>query len=440
MEDNILIIKLQGMFFNAYGDNAKVLGEITGYKVKQASETSQYKCGFPYNALDKVVELLNGAYVNYKIFNKRKVIEKRIENTNMYLDYLHVFSEERIEKPWLLADKKDTVRKENEGATISVEDNKSGVSLEAVVTEKRPGFFKKIFASILACAAIVAIFMFSFIGINSQVNANAPSIDKKIVMDFSKVDLCDYSSINVLVSVPAVVTDEDVDSYLDFVMKELDPDNPVNRNTITDAYCKEKLGVSSVDEFKTMLKAELYSYKNTVEAEDIADDIPKLLDSGCILDYSESEYNELFDTRLNQQIDLFINQYCEGNKDLYEERIGQLTVYKTKDELESFLEDTVRLKFKPNIACLAIAEKEDIKAEGDDYDSWLANALKTQNISDKDKFFALYDTPYQSGRDYINEQYLYEKVMQLLSKNVNVIYSDDVLVTDVIKASEGISK
>lgn len=214
MEDNILIIKLQGMFFNAYGDNAKVLGEITGYKVKQVSETSQYKCGFSYNALDKVVELLDGAYVNYKIFNKDKIIKKRIENTNMYLDYLHVFSEERIEKPWLLAVKKDTVRKENEGPTISVEDNKSGVSLEAVVTEKRPGFFKKIFASILA------------------------------------------------------------------------------------------------------------------------------------------------------------------------------------------------------------------------------NALKTQNISDKDKFFALYDTPYQSGRDYINEQYLYEKVMQLLSKNVKAIYSDDVLVTDVIKEAE----
>ena len=174
--------------------------------------------------------------------------------------------------------------------------------------------------------------------------------------------------------------------------------------------------------------------------ENIADDIPKLLDSGCILDYSESEYNELFDTRLNQQIDLFINQYCEGNKDLYEDRIGQLTVYKTKEELEKFLEDTVRFKFKSNIACLAIAEKENITVEGDDYDVWLANALKMQNISDKEKFFALYDTPYQSGRDYINEQYLYEKVMQLLSKNVNVIYSDDVLVTDVIKASEDLSK
>ncbi len=436
MEDNILIVKLQGKFFNAYGENAIVLGSITGYKVKQNSPTSQFKCGFPSEALNKVAELLDGSDVNYKIYNKDKIVKIRIDDTNRYLDYLHMFSEQRIERPWLTVEETGTDRNKEKEAGLTEEPVESSVVVENIAAEKRTGFLKKIFASVIACAAVVAVLCVSLVGVNSRVEANAASPVKKISVDTSKISLCDYSSINVRVSVPSTVTDEDVDSYLDFCMSEYDPDNPVNRNTITDEYCKEKLGVSSVDEFKTMLKSELYSYRNAVEAEDIADDIPILLDSGCILDYSESEYNEQFDARLNQQIDLFINQYCEGNKDLYEERIGRLTVYKTKDELESFLEDIVRLKFKPNIACLAIVEKEDVKAEGDDYDSWLANALKTQNISDKDKFFALYDTPYQSGRDYINEQYLYEKVMQLLSKNVNVIYSDDVLVTDVIKEAE----
>ena len=54
----IVIIRLRGMFYNAFEESAFALSVLTGYKVKRNSQTSMCKCGYPSTAFEKVLELL----------------------------------------------------------------------------------------------------------------------------------------------------------------------------------------------------------------------------------------------------------------------------------------------------------------------------------------------------------------------------------------------
>jgi len=100
VNDEILIIRLQGMFYNSYEDSAKVLSVLTGYKVKQVSATSKLKCGFPSNALDKNVALFNDSHISFCIMNKDEVVAERYTLLNMYKDYLNSFDDNSVIKKW----------------------------------------------------------------------------------------------------------------------------------------------------------------------------------------------------------------------------------------------------------------------------------------------------------------------------------------------------
>lgn len=61
-----LILQLRGKFYNAFDDSAKVLASIMGYKVKE-STTGRSKCGFPSDALNKVMGCLKTSRISYVI-------------------------------------------------------------------------------------------------------------------------------------------------------------------------------------------------------------------------------------------------------------------------------------------------------------------------------------------------------------------------------------
>lgn len=61
-----LILQLRGKFYNAFDDSAKVLASIMGYKAKE-STTGRAKCGFPSDALNKVMGCLKTSRISYVI-------------------------------------------------------------------------------------------------------------------------------------------------------------------------------------------------------------------------------------------------------------------------------------------------------------------------------------------------------------------------------------
>lgn len=94
--EETVLIKLQGMFYNAYDDSAKVLHMVTGYKVKRGSDTSRLKCGFPTNALSKVVSQLTESSVSYRVTNKMEVVSENKATGNRFSELIKSFSDDEI--------------------------------------------------------------------------------------------------------------------------------------------------------------------------------------------------------------------------------------------------------------------------------------------------------------------------------------------------------
>jgi hypothetical protein len=100
---NTLILRLQGMFYHAYGNSAFVLAAVTGYSViitrgtlcdKQGVGCEDcgkctFSCGFPINTLSKVTDLLGERNINYVVFDGDTVAHSLDFNTtNRFLEFL----------------------------------------------------------------------------------------------------------------------------------------------------------------------------------------------------------------------------------------------------------------------------------------------------------------------------------------------------------------
>lgn len=126
-ERHILIIKLQGMFYNAYENNAKVLSQVTNYKIKQPTKNAKLKCGFPSNAADKVARQLREAGVSFAIMNKDIMVAGFWTSENAYEALLESFPNERIVRSW--EEKIDTDDKKVSGKSVketNIETNVNG--------------------------------------------------------------------------------------------------------------------------------------------------------------------------------------------------------------------------------------------------------------------------------------------------------------------------
>lgn len=55
---NTVILDKRGIFYNAFGDDAKVVNVITGYNI------NNNEVGFPINNLEKVVSMLSSSHVS----------------------------------------------------------------------------------------------------------------------------------------------------------------------------------------------------------------------------------------------------------------------------------------------------------------------------------------------------------------------------------------
>lgn len=92
-----IIIRLRGMFYNAFEESAYVLSVITGYKVKRTSLKAKSKCGYPSTAFGKVLEILKKEHINYVIYEGKEIVEKECFEDNQFLNVLQEFDDSTIE-------------------------------------------------------------------------------------------------------------------------------------------------------------------------------------------------------------------------------------------------------------------------------------------------------------------------------------------------------
>ena len=430
---SFVLIKLRGMFYNAFSDSARVLSYVTGFKVKQTSETAQPKCGFPSGSLDKVAAILKDNDISFEIYNKdERVAFNDAGENNRYDEILFLFDENNIIKAWENgAGKPDVAEK------ISEDNSKEKTVLPAKKESVLKRLFHGRFLAVCICfgifAGVLSVCLYSS---SSRATVEADSVSDTTFADIDSLDIevCDYSTIPIAVNLPSTVSEEDVDAYMDKVLENYEGGE--THESITDEYCSANLGVSSVDEFRSELKNDMYSYKNDYVDGYIDGAVKYYVIEKSSFNIPDDVYEEMFENRLNQQIAFFINQYCDGDRSKCEEKVAELTVYESVADLEDFLKETVEDTFELNLFYEAVAEKEGISCEGDEYDSWLSDTVSSQGFESKDKLFSFYDTEYESGEDFINHQFIYSQVSDLLLDNVSLTYDEDALVTDLLFSEE----
>ena len=91
METNkVVTLSHKGVFYYAYEENAIVIHNLMGYKLKQDSANSQLSCGFPESALGKVVAKLSMLEISYRVFKPtpenmvNKIKEELFDNNTNY--------------------------------------------------------------------------------------------------------------------------------------------------------------------------------------------------------------------------------------------------------------------------------------------------------------------------------------------------------------------
>ena len=81
MSSKTLILRKIGGFYQAFVVDALIMSYLFNYKV------INYRCGFPINSINKVIEKLEELNINY-ILKQEEEIEKDFKRKNNYLKYL----------------------------------------------------------------------------------------------------------------------------------------------------------------------------------------------------------------------------------------------------------------------------------------------------------------------------------------------------------------
>ena len=81
------ILQLRGMFYNAFGDGARVLSYLMDYKLK-LHDSGLLKAGFPSDSLNKVCGVLKQNHINYVVLDNSKVVSKCFFDDNQYASCL----------------------------------------------------------------------------------------------------------------------------------------------------------------------------------------------------------------------------------------------------------------------------------------------------------------------------------------------------------------
>lgn len=201
--------------------------------------------------------------------------------------------------------------------------------------------------------------------------------------------------------------------------------------TLTEDYARNVLGCRTVDEFLSQIKTEMYEIITTYETTAVEEAVVnKILSTSSF--HVPEEYYEL---KFQQEQELFINQYCNGDESLYEKQIYNYTGLQPAD-----YEKTMRKEMKDmvhfELVATLIAEKEEYTTESAEYKSFINTQLDGSSISDEKALYELTGTSVEDGKDYVKKQFYMQIATEYLVNNVTVERTADANVTDLIFTTE----
>lgn len=199
----------------------------------------------------------------------------------------------------------------------------------------------------------------------------------------------------------------------------------IDFQNLDDEFAKETLGCRTVDQFVSQIKAEMYEIITYCEETAITEAVVNKVINTSAFSIPE----EYYDLKVLQEKELFINLYCNGDAEIYEEQIYSYTGLSAEDyekSLYSELESVVKFEI---IASL-IAKEKNYSTEDALYEQFLAEQMEAYNISDVDVFYSTMGTSVESGQVYMEKQFYINQVTEYLVGLAQVQRTENASIAD----------
>lgn len=187
-------------------------------------------------------------------------------------------------------------------------------------------------------------------------------------------------------------------------------------DTLTDEYVAKNFssyGFTTVDGMKSDVREYLESENESTTSSNLRSAVLDAL-SACssvdsfpegLLDERVTDYKERFETMCQENYSMTVSEFLSQNYQKTEEEFNEDVITYMKENLES------------ELLLLAIAEKEELEVDEDGYSSFLSSMMSNYGYSSEEDLYAEYD------KSYVQDSYLCNKALTLLSDNAVVTYT-----------------
>lgn len=178
-------------------------------------------------------------------------------------------------------------------------------------------------------------------------------------------------------------------------------------NTLNEKYVTETLGCESVEDFYNRLTNEMGDTYNQTS----------IINELLIKKYSVTYPDILVAQFADQRRQLIINQVFDGNIEKYRSTIGEISLQAYENSIYEYYKENLTTM----LLYLGIAIKEDIKPSGKMYDQYISAIMESEDITSEQELFAMYDTTYETGEEYLQRQYLIDNIAESFARK-DLIY------------------
>lgn len=192
----------------------------------------------------------------------------------------------------------------------------------------------------------------------------------------------------------------------------------VTRETLTDEFVKENLEADSVEAFYADLRGYLEQNAKTKRESDVRAAVIQAVTETCSV---SSLPDGLLDARVDEYVALFKKRYYPEGTDFAE--FLQTNYNVTEEEFYSQNQEGLKTSLTQELIFEAIAKKENLKFDQDEYDQYIANIVSNGGYGSEDALYESYGKDREYGKKYFEKVYIVNKACNLVMENANVNYA-----------------
>ncbi len=191
----------------------------------------------------------------------------------------------------------------------------------------------------------------------------------------------------------------------------------VDVTKLTDEQKAEYLNYDDVDSYKEAMKSEYEEKLASNKESDTRTSVINTVVNGAKVDLSAGKLSEVLDARVESYLKSMEEYYCQDGSTLEE------FITNSGDDYEATvatIKENFKTTFEQQLIFQAIAEKEGITIDEEDYKAYIEELLSGYGATDVQQLYDSYSVAGFSGESYMRLQYLDQQAAQFCVENAVV--------------------